>query len=120
MDTEEKIVLKTTSFINIKKRIIDMKHTLLLFLMIGVLLSGCTMTGRAVQEVEKVPSLEERDSEDIKKAVDEKDITICYSIQTQHIREACFIKLAQEMEDPSICSNLLGKSLKESCKAGIE
>ena len=57
--------------------------------------------------------------DNLEKAIAEKDISVCYNIQTQNIREICFIKLAQELNDPSICNNLLGESLKSSCKAGI-
>ena len=87
--------------------------------MLIIFLTGCSITGRVIEEVEKVPTQEEKDQADLEKAIDEQDVSICYSIQTQPVREACFTKLAQELKDPSICKNLLG-SLREYCKAGIE
>ncbi|MBD3249186.1 hypothetical protein GF336_04015 [Candidatus Woesearchaeota archaeon] len=97
-----------------------MKNKILIIFILSIFLSGCTMTGMVVKEVEEVPTQEERDQSEISKALAEKDISVCYSIQSQHVRESCFIKLAQAMGDASICDNLLGKSLKQSCKAGIE
>ena len=46
----------------------------------------------------------------------EEDVSVCYPIETQNIREQCFMLLAEKTKDESICRNLLG-SLRETCKA---
>ena len=84
-----------------------------------VFLTGCTITGRVIEEIDKQPTQEEKDQVSLEKAVKEKDVGACYFIQTQPVREVCFILVAKELKDPSVCNNLLGKSLRNSCKAGI-
>ena len=87
-------------------------------LLLIIFLTGCAFTGRVVEEVEKYPTQQEKDQTNIEKALAEKDVSYCYSTQTQEIREECFMSLAQELGDPSICENLLG-SLRYSCEAQI-
>ena len=94
-----------------------MKRILCLILIL-VFLTGCTITGRIVEEVEKQLNQEEKDQLNLEKAINEKDVSICYLIQTQNIREQCFIFLAKELNDNSICNNLLG-SLRKNCKLEI-
>ena len=95
-----------------------MKRLILLLVMI-VILTGCGITGRVVQEVEEIPTQNEKDQAELEAAVSSKDVSACYGIETQPTREVCFILLAKELNDPDICNNLLGKTLRESCKAGI-
>ena len=94
-----------------------MKRILALILILS--LTGCAITGRVVQEIEEAETQEEKDTAALEKAISEKDISICYNIQTQPIREVCFIGLAKESGDASICNNLLGRSLREQCKEGV-
>ena len=96
-----------------------MKKILSLIVLL-LFLTGCGITGKVVEEVKEQSTQEEKDSVDLYRAMAEKDVSVCYSIQTQPVREECFIKLAEELKDPSICDNLLGKSLKDSCKENIE
>ena len=90
-----------------------MKRILSLILLL-VLLTGCTITGKVVDEMDKQPTKADKEVVALDKAIADKDIMQCYYIQTQQIREKCFLSLAQELNDSSICKNLLG-SLKESC-----
>lgn len=92
---------------------------ILLLAVLVIFLTGCGITGKVVQEIEQQPTQDEKEQAMLDEAISEKDVTKCYTMQTQHIREACFMKLAQELKDPSICMNLLGKSLRDTCKAGI-
>ena len=92
---------------------------IILAILLMFLITGCSITGRVIQEAEKVSIQEDRDQADLEKALTTKDVSMCYYIQTQPTRESCFMKLAQELKDPSICNNLMG-SLRESCKAGIQ
>ena len=96
-----------------------MKSIISLILVV-VFLTGCEITGKAVQELEDPQTQDQRDTSNLEKAIAEKDISVCYNMQTQNIRELCFVRLAQELKDPSICNNLLGTSLRNSCKAGIQ
>ena len=95
-----------------------MKRIIALILVL-VFLAGCGITGRVVEEIEEQQTQEEKDTSSLEQALAEKDVSKCYGIQTQNIREVCFIGLAKELNDASICNNLLGRSLKNSCKAGI-
>ena len=88
-----------------------------LILVCMLFLTGCTITGTAVAEIEPTTLLH-RDKANYDSALVEEDISYCYSIQTQPIREECFLALAQKLQDPTICNNLLG-SLQRSCKAEI-
>lgn len=92
---------------------------ILILIMLLVVLTGCQITGKVVEEIEEQQTQEEKDYIELNQAIAEKDISVCYSIQTQQIREECFISLAKELNDPSICNNLLGKALKDSCKENI-
>lgn len=89
---------------------------LLIFLLF---LTSCTITGKAVEEIKKQPTQQERDLTNLAQAQQEKDVSYCYYIENQPIREECFLSLAQQLNDPSICSNLLG-SLKESCLSSLQ
>lgn len=93
-----------------------MKPAIIVFLLI--LVTGCTITGKVVEEIEEQPTMEIKESAEITKAIQTKDIKICYYIQSQKVREDCFIQLAKELNDPSICKNLLG-SLRDICKNNI-
>ncbi len=84
-----------------------------------ILLVGCEITGRVVEEIENTPTQEEKNQIDLENALAEKDISVCYGIQSQLIRDDCFVLLAKELRDESICNNLLGKSLRNSCKDNI-
>ena len=95
-----------------------MKRIFALILVL-MFLVGCGITGRVVEEIEEYPTQEKKDMANLEKALDKKDVAACYSIQTQGVREACFIGLAKELGDPSICNNLLGRSLRNSCKENI-
>ena len=100
-----------------------MKKILLLLLITFIFLTGCSLvdiTGRIAQEVEKVPTQLETDQANLGRALSEKQESYCYPIQNQDIREDCFISVAHELRDPGICNNLLGNSLRDSCKKGIE
>ena len=95
----------------------------LIALILLIFLTGCSieeLTGRVAQEVEKVPTQLETDQANLEKALSEREVSPCYSIQNQEIREDCFISVANELSDPRICNNLLGNSLRNQCKAGIE
>lgn len=87
---------------------------LLIILALLVLLTGCGITGRVVQEVEKQPTQSDNDLNALNIALAEKDVSVCYPIETQPIREQCFMLLAKELKDTSICRNLIG-SLRETC-----
>ncbi|MBD3355265.1 hypothetical protein GF361_04740 [Candidatus Woesearchaeota archaeon] len=91
---------------------------ILSLLIVLVFLTGCGITGKIIEEVEEQPTQEEKDQAKLDEAVEEKDVSKCYYIQEQLIREECFKVLAKELNDPSICNNLLG-GLKESCKEEI-
>lgn len=91
--------------------------TLLITLL--VFLTGCEITGKVVEEIEQQMTQGEKDFLELNNALGDQDVSICYSIQTQGIREDCFITLAKDLQDPSICNNLLGISLKDSCKENI-
>ena len=84
--------------------------------MLLVLVTGCGITGRVVEEIEEQPTQEDADVNTLNIALAEKDVSVCYSIETQPTREQCFILLAKELEDPMICNNLMG-SLRETCKS---
>ncbi len=94
-----------------------MKKILSLLLLL-IFLTGCGITGRIIDEVEEQPVQTEKDQARLDEAVEEKDVSNCYYIQDQLLREECFKTLAKELNDPSICDNLLG-GLKESCKEEI-
>ena len=81
-----------------------------------VVLTGCGITGRVVEQVEKQPTQEESDLASLNIALAEKDVSVCYPIETQPIREQCFMQLAEELKDESICRNLMG-SLRKACVA---
>ena len=83
-----------------------------------LLLSGCGITGKIVEEVENQPTQSEKDQAALEKAIENKDVSICHKLQDQPTRESCFIALAKETGDKSICYNLMG-SLRESCKERI-
>ena len=87
------------------------------FLLILLLLTGCTITGVPFVEVEKL-TLEDKDKSRLEGAIQEQDVSECFSIQTQLIREKCFVTLAQDLQDEAICNNLLGE-LKDKCKKEI-
>jgi len=84
-----------------------------------ILITGCEITGRVVQEVENQTTQADRDIDNLEKAVKEDDLALCYKIQNQQIREDCFIQMAQLRENPSICNNLLGNSFREQCRESI-
>jgi len=94
-------------------------NKILALILVLVFLTGCEITGRVVQEIGDQQTQEEKDQASLEQALAEKDVSICYSIQTQPVREVCFISLARELKDESICNNLLGKTLKNSCKSAI-
>jgi len=85
-----------------------------------IFISGCGMTGRVVEEVQEQSSQQDTDKISLTQAIAQKDVTKCYGIQNQPIRESCFIQLAQITNDTSICNNLFGRSLKNTCKKAIQ
>ena len=87
-------------------------------LILLIFLTGCGITGRVVEEIEDQKTQEDQDLDKINLALAEKDVSICYPIETQPVREQCFILLAKELQDPSICKNLIG-SLRTTCNSVI-
>ena len=94
-----------------------MRKILSLILLL-VFLTGCGITGRVVEKVEKQMNQEQKDLIDLNLALSEKDVAMCYQIQTQPVREQCFMLLAKELDDASICRNLMG-SLRTTCKTVV-
>ena len=96
----------------------DMKA--ILSLMFVVFITGCGITGSVVQNIEQLETIEERDAAYLENALELEDISNCYKIQTQPIRESCFIALAQLTGDDSICKHLLGDTLRSACRDGVQ
>jgi len=84
-------------------------------ILILIFLTGCGITGQVVSEIEEQQTLEQKDQESMEDALSKGEVSLCYGIQTQDIRETCFIELAKKLKDSSICNNLLGKTIKQSC-----
>ncbi len=95
-----------------------MKRILILLTLL-IVLTGCGITGKVVEEVKEQQTQEEKDTDNLIQAISEEDVSICYDLQTQNIREECFKSLAKDLHDPSICNNLLGRSLRDDCKEDI-
>ena len=89
---------------------------ILSLLLLFVFLTGCGMTGKVVEEIEKQPTQEENDLNALNIALAEKDVSVCYYIETQPVREQCFMLLAEELKDASICKNLMD-SLRTTCQS---
>ena len=92
-----------------------MKYIIALLLVVSLFVSGCGITGMVVNEMEEAKDAEEKDLDSLNVALLERDVTVCYPIESQHVREQCFMQLAEELKDVKICRNLLG-SLRETCK----
>ena len=89
---------------------------ILSLLLLVIFLTGCGMTGKVVEEIENQPTKEDSDLNALNVALAEKDVSVCYYIETQPVREQCFMLLAEELKDPSICKNLMG-SLRTTCQS---
>lgn|GEM_PF-2621632 len=86
--------------------------------MVCILVCGCGMTGKVVQQLDSdVEAQIEKDYSKMVDALDKEDSTLCYYVMTQHIREDCFIRLAKNKDDKSICNNLLSPHPRDECLA---
>jgi PBP1b-binding outer membrane lipoprotein LpoB len=93
----------------------NMNLKIISIIAIIILLTGCQITGYVTKEISKAETVEDKDLKLMAEAVNEKSPSKCNFIQTQNIREQCFISLASILNDSSICNSLLAPSPRDKC-----